>query len=73
MFSKVDAVVPQNVYAFVDGIDELYEICARQCPDSITDINDADYGMRDFGVTDPWGHEITFGEAIERVQARGSD
>ena len=72
MLSKVDGVIPQQVYAFVDGIDDMYEHCMSRCPDSLTEISDEDYGMRDFGVTDPWGHEITFGEAIERIHARHS-
>ena len=33
-------------------------------------LEDQPYGMRDFDLTDPWGHSLCFGEGKDRVEAR---
>ena len=31
----------------------------------VPELADTDYGMRDTSITDPWGHHLTFGEAVQ--------
>ena len=53
----------QNLYFVVKRVDELHQRLARELGGVVTEIEDADYGMRDFSITDPWGHLLTFGAA----------
>lgn len=77
------AIPPQNVYTFVEDVDAYYTHCAEafsQHGDTFAKLGagqaalgtpeDFDYDMRDFDLTDPWGHRITFGEGLERIEAR---
>jgi predicted enzyme related to lactoylglutathione lyase len=53
-----------NVYIRVDDVDRLYaEIQERGAPIDYT-IYDAPHGFREFGVQDPDGHDIAFGQPI---------
>ena len=54
----------QNLYFVVKDVEELHRQAAAELGDEVSDIEDADYGMRDFALTDPWGHLLTFGEAV---------
>ncbi len=79
-----DASIPhQKVYTLVEDVDAYYVHCAEafslhgeafsQLGVKKADLGtpeDFDYGMRDFDLTDPWGHRITFGEGLERIEAR---
>jgi predicted enzyme related to lactoylglutathione lyase len=54
-----------NVYIRVDDVDRLYaEIQERGAPIDYT-IYDAPHGFREFGVQDPDGHDIAFGQPLE--------
>jgi catechol 2,3-dioxygenase-like lactoylglutathione lyase family enzyme len=54
-----------NVYVRVDDVDRLYaEVQERGAPIDYT-IYDAPHGFREFGVQDPDGHDIAFGQPID--------
>ncbi|MGZ4232723.1 MAG: VOC family protein [Solirubrobacteraceae bacterium] len=53
-----------NVYIRVDDADAIYaEVQARGAGIDYT-IYDAPHGFREFGVQDPDGHDIAFGQPI---------
>lgn len=53
-----------NVYIRVDEVDEIYaELLRRGTPIDYS-LYDAPHGFREFGVTDPDGHDIAFGQPI---------
>jgi predicted enzyme related to lactoylglutathione lyase len=53
-----------NVYIRVDDADAMYaEVQARGAGIDYT-IYDAPHGFREFGVQDPDGHDIAFGQPI---------
>ena len=54
-----------NVYVRVDDADALYaEVQERGAPIDYT-IYNAPHGFREFGVQDPDGHDIAFGQPLE--------
>ena len=53
-----------NVYIRVDDADAIYaEVQERGAPIDYT-IYDAPHGFREFGVQDPDGHDIAFGQPL---------
>jgi uncharacterized glyoxalase superfamily protein PhnB len=53
-----------NVYIRVDDVDAVYaEVQERGAPIDYS-LYDAPHGFREFGVTDPDGHDIAFGQRI---------
>lgn len=57
-----------DVYISVEGVDALYaELRERGAKIDYT-IYDAPHGMREFGVQDPDGHDIGFGQPIDEVR-----
>lgn len=51
-----------NVYVRVEDVDEIYaEVQKRGCGIDYS-LHDAPHGMREFGVQDPDGHAIAFGQ-----------
>jgi predicted enzyme related to lactoylglutathione lyase len=53
-----------NVYIRVDDVDAVYvEVQERGAPIDYT-IYDAPHGFREFGVQDPDGHDIAFGQPL---------
>ena len=67
-----DAIVPNwrivhnmwNAYIRVDDVDSVYaEVQQRGAPIDYT-IYDAPHGFREFGVQDPDGHDIAFGQPL---------
>jgi predicted enzyme related to lactoylglutathione lyase len=53
-----------NAYIRVDDVESIYaEVQERGAPIDYT-IYDAPSGFREFGVTDPDGHDIAFGQRI---------
>ena len=77
------SIPPQNVYTFVEDVDAYYAHCAEAFSQhgeefaqlgagkaALGSPEDFDYGMRDFDLTDPWGHRISFGEGLDRIKAR---
>jgi predicted enzyme related to lactoylglutathione lyase len=53
-----------NAYIRTDDADALYaEVQERGCPIDYT-IYDAPHGFREFGVQDPDGHDIAFGQPL---------
>ena len=53
-----------NVYVRVDDVDEIYaEVQRRSAPIDYT-LYDAPHGFREFGVIDPDGYDIAFGQRI---------
>ena len=54
-----------NVYVRVDDADAIYaEVQARGCPIDYTISNKA-HGFREFGVTDPDGYDVAFGQRLD--------
>ncbi len=54
-----------NAYIRVDNVEEIYaEVQERGAPIDYT-IYNAPSGFREFGVTDPDGHDIAFGQRIQ--------
>jgi catechol 2,3-dioxygenase-like lactoylglutathione lyase family enzyme len=55
-----------NAYIRVDDVESVYaEVQERGAPIDYT-IYDAPSGFREFGVQDPDGHDIAFGQRLER-------
>lgn len=54
----------QNLYFILRQVGPYHEFLSGVLPD-LRPLEEADYGMRDFAVSDPWGHLLTFGEALE--------
>ncbi len=53
-----------NAYVRVEDVDELYaEVRGRGCPIDYS-LYDAPHGFREFGVTDPDGHDVAFGQPL---------
>ena len=53
-----------NAYIRVEEVDELYrEVQGRGCPIDYS-ISNKPHGFREFGVTDPDGYDIAFGEPL---------
>ena len=55
----------QNLYFFVENVDELYNQVKQFHQGRIEGVKDYDYVMRDFSINDPWGHELTFGQNLK--------
>ena len=69
-FSKRDGdaeIQPRHLYVFCHDVDAMYEELKDKDLPHLTAPNDADYGMRDFEITDPYGNEITFGTNLDRL------
>ena len=77
------SIPPQNVYTFVEDVDAYHAHCAAAferygvsfsklgaSKAALGSLEDFDYGMRDFDLTDPWGHRLSFGEGLERIEER---
>jgi len=54
-----------NAYIRVEDVDALYEVQQRGAGIDYT-IYDAPHGFREFGVQDPDGHDIAFGQPLNR-------
>ena len=53
-----------DVYIRVDDADEIYEEVQRRGARIDYTIYDAPHGFREFGVQDPDGHDIAFGQPL---------
>lgn len=53
-----------NVYIRVDDVDEIYAEMQRRGTPIDYSLYDAPHGFREFGVTDPDGHDIAFGQRL---------
>jgi len=54
-----------SVYLFVSDVDACHGDLKTKLGDAVSDLFDADYGMRDFSVRDPWGNDLSIGQAME--------
>lgn len=61
---------PRSLYVLMHHVDAFHAHVASTLGATPARPEDSDYGMRDFEVMDPSGNRLTFGEALERVQAR---
>ena len=52
------------LYIFVHDVDALYEAFLARKVQVHTPIGDRDYRMRDFDISDPDGHLISFGKGM---------
>lgn len=52
----------QIIYFVLENLDAYREQVSRKFEGELPPVIDSDYGMRDFTLTDPWGHLLTFGE-----------
>ena len=57
-----ERVERQNFYVIMRDIASFHEAVRKELGDDVSPLVDADYGMRDFSLRDPWGHQLTFGE-----------
>jgi len=62
--SYVPPAGPSHVCIFCKGINALYAQLTARGVNIVEPIDDRDYGMRDFAVTDPDGHRLVFGQGI---------
>jgi uncharacterized glyoxalase superfamily protein PhnB len=53
-----------DVYVIVGAIDELYEELKSRNIKLVHDIASYDYGMREFGIEDPNGYRLLFGQEV---------
>jgi predicted enzyme related to lactoylglutathione lyase len=53
-----------NVYIRVDDADAIYAEVQERGAEIDYEIYDAPHGFREFGVTDPDGHDIAFGQRV---------
>ena len=53
-----------NVYVRVDDVEALYAELLERGTELDYSLYDAPHGMREFGVTDPDGHDIAFGQPL---------
>lgn len=58
-----DRKVRSVLYIFVHDVDQMYQRCKDAGLDFAVEIDDRDYGMRDFEINDPDGHLLTFGKS----------
>jgi predicted enzyme related to lactoylglutathione lyase len=71
---KADQIVPNwkiqhniwNVYIRVDDADAMYAEVQERGVEIDYTIYDAPHGFREFGVQDPDGHDIAFGQPLNR-------
>jgi len=56
-------------YLLVDDVDAYVAQLAAQGISCMREIEDQPWGMREFGVTTPDGHRITFGQRINRARS----
>ena len=52
----------QDIYFFVADIMSFHRQLKTQFSE-IPDLVEAEYGMTDFTLLDPWGHQLSFGES----------
>ena len=68
MFAQYDSasgpLQRQNLYFFVQNVNELYNHLKQVYDGNLEEIGNHEYGMRDFSIRDPWGHELTFGQSL---------
>lgn len=53
-----------RAYLTVAGIDDYHALLERAGANIVVPIGDRPYGMRDFGIADPFGNRLDFGEPI---------
>ncbi len=61
-----------DLYIHVEGIEKYHQLFSQKL-DSVSSLIMSDYGMRDFSITDPWGHHIVFGEYSSAQSAQSLD
>jgi predicted enzyme related to lactoylglutathione lyase len=54
-----------NAYVRVDDVDAYYAEVRDRGTEIDYDLYDAPHGMREFGITDPDGHDVAFGQPID--------
>jgi catechol 2,3-dioxygenase-like lactoylglutathione lyase family enzyme len=52
----------QNIYFIMKNVAGFHESLRPVFGKDLPSIVESDYGMRDFALSDPWGHLLTFGE-----------
>jgi uncharacterized glyoxalase superfamily protein PhnB len=57
---------PSQAYFRMRGVDAWYERLRAAGAEIAVPIDDRPYGLRDFGVRDPSGNRLDFGEVIEK-------
>lgn len=66
---QIPPKAPTSLYIFVYDVELLFHEFEEK---GITegDLSDADYGMRDFDITDLNGYRLTFGQNAEEIHQR---
>ena len=65
-----DGVLGGSVYVYVDDVDALHAEFAARGVHPLGDVADQAWGTREFGVTDPDGNKIRFGQSRSGRQPR---
>lgn len=61
-----------NVYFWVDDVEALYTELRERGAKIDYELSDQPYGCREFGIQDPDGHDIAFGQDMD-APAKGGD
>lgn len=54
-----------DIYVYTDDVDALYEELVGRGADVLDPPADRPFGLRDFRVRDPFGHELAFGQFLD--------
>ena len=66
--AQAKTVREATAYFFVDTIAGYYEALKDKGANITSEIQDCPWEMREFEVTDPDGHRLTFGEHLSRIE-----
>ena len=66
-FSKVEKVIPQSVYFFVENADRVYNFLDKQNVEIVKELESYQYGMREFTVKDINGHIFRIGHGEKSI------
>lgn len=65
--AQTDEAKAATAYCFVDGIDTYYALACEGAANITHPIVDQPWQMREFGIADPDGNVLYFGEHLERI------
>ena len=60
------------VCIFCDGVDALHDDLVKRGADITREMTTHSYGMRDFIVSDPDGHQLIFGQGFSEVASEST-
>lgn len=63
------AVYATSLYIFVHNVNNVYDELKKNGVKILNEIDDRDYGMRDFDIVDVNGYRLTFATSIDMLQS----